>query len=258
MPYIKVQGKNIFFRQNDKAISHRPTILCVHGAGGTGEKWANQLSGLRDYHLIALDLPGHGLSEGEAVDSIQSYKESIWEFVHAMKLTSFVIAGHSMGGAIALQFALDYQDWLKGLIIVDSGGRLKVNPVMLESLSRGEHPLESIQFSYSLKAAAKILEDAAEEMKAVSTQVLWADFQACDNFNVIDSIQQINLPTLVICGQEDRMTPVKYSEYLAQQIPQASLVLIPEAGHMAMIEQPEAVNKAITEFMMDSLNPAQR
>lgn len=86
-------------------------------------------------------------------------------------------------------------------------------------------------------------------MRAVSTQVLWADFQACNNFNVIESVQRINLPTLVICGQEDRMTPVKYSEYLAQQIPQALLALIPDAGHMSMIEQPEAVNKAIMEFM---------
>ncbi|AFM01557.1 putative hydrolase or acyltransferase of alpha/beta superfamily [Desulfitobacterium dehalogenans ATCC 51507] len=249
MPYIKVQGKDIFYRQNDKAISHRPTILCVHGAGGTGEKWANQLSGIKDYHLIALDLPGHGLSEGEAINSIQSYKEYIWEFAQAIELKSFVITGHSMGGAIAMQFALDYPDWLKGLIIVDSGGRLRVNPVMLESLSRGEHLLESVQFSYSPKAAAKILEDAVEEMRAVSTQVLWADFQACNNFNVIESVQRINLPTLVICGQEDRMTPVKYSEYLAQQIPQALLALIPDAGHMSMIEQPEAVNKAIMEFM---------
>lgn len=249
MPNIKIQGKKVFYHQKNIPTPDRPSVLFIHGAGGSGEKWINQLSGIKNYHLIALDLPGHGLSEGGGINSIQIYKEIIWEFVQEIELRSFVLSGHSMGGAIAMEFALDYPDILKGLIIVNSGARLKVNPRTLESLSRGEHSFESIKYSYALNTSEEVLERAADEMKLVPTQVLLADFQACDNFNLMNSIQRINLPTLVICGQEDRMTPVKYSQYLAQQIPQALLTLIPDAGHMSMLEQPEAVNKAIMDFI---------
>ncbi|NMA68340.1 MAG: alpha/beta hydrolase [Desulfitobacterium sp.] len=247
MPYIKIRERNIYYHHNPTPDGR--TILFIHGAGGTGEKWVNQLSGIKDYHLIALDLPGHGLSEGVGSNSIEAYKEFIRQFVQGIGLESFVIAGHSMGGGIAMAFALDYPEILKGLIIVNSGARLKVNPMILERLARGEHPLETVKYSYSLNTSPEVLEGAIEEMKAVPTQILLTDFQACDKFNLMNGVQDIKLPTLVICGQEDRMTPVKYSEYLAQEIPQALLTLIPDAGHMSMLEQPEVVNKAIVNFI---------
>lgn len=98
MPFIDVQGKNVYYQQHSEFRPDRSTILFVHGAGGTGNRWVNQLSGIASYNLIALDLPRHGLSEGEAIDSILIYKEFVWQFVQALELESFVIAGHSMGG----------------------------------------------------------------------------------------------------------------------------------------------------------------
>lgn len=148
-----------------------------------------------------------------------------------------------------MEFALSYPDVLKGLIIVDSGARLRVNHVTLEVLSRGEHPLDNIKYSYSFKVSPTVLKRAAEEMKTVPTQILLADFQACNNFNIMDNVHRINLPTLILCGQEDQMTPVKFSEYLSKQLPQSILVLIPDAGHMSMMEQSDAVNRSIMDFM---------
>ncbi|MHB1652883.1 MAG: alpha/beta fold hydrolase [Desulfitobacteriaceae bacterium] len=249
MPFIDIQGKNAHYQQNGEFRTDKSTLLFVHGAGGTGNKWVHQLTGIEGYNLIALDLPGHGRSEGEAADTIIAYREFVWQFVQTLKLGPFVIAGHSMGGAIAMEFALAYPDLLIGLIIVDSGARLKVNPETLEVLSRGEHPLGNVKYSYSLKASQAVLERATQEMKTVPTEVLLADFRACDSFNLMDRVQSINLPTLVLCGQDDQMTPVKYSEYLAKQLAQSILVLIPDAGHSAMIEQSEPVNRAIQDFM---------
>jgi pimeloyl-ACP methyl ester carboxylesterase len=65
----------------------------------------------------------------------------------------------------------------------------------------------------------------------------------------MDHVHEIALPTLILCGEEDRMTPLKYSEYLRDRIPGARLVVIPRAGHMVMLEQPRAVNEAIAEFL---------
>lgn len=249
MPFINVQGKKIHYRQNSKFIYDRTSVIFVHGAGGTGDNWAYQLAGIDGYNLIALDLPGHGRSEGTAADVISVYCELIWSFVQALGIVEFVIVGHSMGGAIAMEFALDYPKTLKGLIVVDSGARLRVSPNTLEALSRGEHPIENVKYHYSLKVAEEALKQAIEEMKTVPTGVYLADFLACNRFNIMDRIKEINLPTLVICGEDDQMTPVKYSEYLVNELVQSTFSIIKGAGHMAMLEQPDSVNKAMQDFL---------
>ena len=80
-------------------------------------------------------------------------------------------------------------------------------------------------------------------------ETVFNDFTACDGFNVMGRIGSLSIPALVICGAEDRFTPVKYSQYLAGSIPGAGLVLIEGAGHMVMIERPDEVNKAIDTFV---------
>ena len=249
MPFITIQGSTTYYRQNGDFRADRSTILFVHGAGGTGNNWVHQLSGIEGYNCLALDLPGHGRSEGLAVDAIRIYREFVWSFAQALDLGSFVLAGHSMGGAIAMELALAYPDALAGLIIVDSGARLRVNPETLEVLSKGEHPLKNVKYSYSTNVPSLVLDQAKEEMKSVPTEVYLADFRACDNFNLMNHVKDINLPALVICGQDDQMTPVKYSEYLTKELGKSTFMLISNAGHMSMLEQPERVNRSIQDFL---------
>jgi pimeloyl-ACP methyl ester carboxylesterase len=80
------------------------------------------------------------------------------------------------------------------------------------------------------------------------------DFQACDGLDVMDHLTGIQIPALIICGAEDRMTPVKYSQYLAEQIPNATLKVVEEAGHMVMLERPTIVAKAMGEFVQGLSN----
>jgi len=249
VPFIDIQGKDTYYRQNGEISADRTSVIFVHGAGGTGKNWAYQLAGIDGYNLIALDLPGHGRSEGSADDVIQGYSEFIWSFAQALGLGQFVIVGHSMGGAIAMELALTYPKAIKGLIIVDSGARLRVNPYTFEVLSRGEHPLENIKNTYSEKASELVLKEAAEEMKTIPTGVFLADFKACNAFNIMDRIKEINHPALVICGEDDQMTPVKYSNYLADELRQSTLTIVQDAGHMAMLEQPDLVNQAMRSFL---------
>lgn len=254
MPYITIQGKRTYYYQKFDFQANLPTLLFVHGAGGSGKIWSYQLAGIQGYNLIALDLPGHGHSEGSAADNIIEYCEFVGHFAQALELRQFTIAGHSMGGAIAIELALTYPELLNGLIIVDSGARLRVNPMVLDMLSRGEHPLDNVKYSYSPNSSPDFLTKAAEEMKRIPTNVYLVDFMACNKFNVMDRVQTIMNPTLVICGQNDQMTPVKYSEYLHKEIPNSTLALISDAGHMAMIERPDQVNSAINNFLAQTFS----
>ncbi|EHQ90065.1 putative hydrolase or acyltransferase of alpha/beta superfamily [Desulfosporosinus youngiae DSM 17734] len=248
VPYINIQGKNMYYDQNSDFQADLPTVLFVHGAGGSGKKWTHQLGGIQGCNLIAPDLPGHGRSEGSAADNIIAYCEFVWSFAQALNLKKFIIAGHSMGGGIALELGLAYPEAAYGLIIVASGARLRVNPGMLDALTRGEHPIETIKYQYSPKINPDVLVKAAEEMKTIPTNVYLADFRACNNFDIIDRINNISNPALIICGQDDQMTPLKYSEFLHKELSYSTIVRIPEAGHMVMLEKPDQVNEAISDF----------
>ncbi len=249
MPFVRIKRELIYYHQAGETGRADRTVVLVHGSGGTGRKWNAQLAGINGQRLIAPDLPGHGQSEGEARGSVAEYREFVSDFVKALDLKRFVIGGHSLGGAIALDFALTRQDLLDGLILVGSGGRLRVKPDLLEILARGEHPVGGLEYSYAFNVSADVLDKAAREMKGVPTSVFLADFRACDTFDVLDRLAGIRVPTLVICGKDDRMTPVKFSEYLIVHIPNAKLALVPDAGHMVMIEQPRVVNEHIAAFL---------
>jgi pimeloyl-ACP methyl ester carboxylesterase len=78
------------------------------------------------------------------------------------------------------------------------------------------------------------------------------DFAACDKFDVMDELAGIGCPTLVLCGGDDKLTPAKYARYLRDNIPGAELAIIPQAGHMVMMERPSLVNDAIERFLIDT------
>ncbi len=249
MPFVRIKRELIYYHQAGETGRADRTVVLVHGSGGTGRKWSAQLAGIDGHRLIAPDLPGHGQSEGEARGSVAEYREFVSNFVTALGVKRFVIGGHSLGGAIALDFALTSQDLMDGIILVGSGGRLRVKPEILETLARGEHPVGNLEYSYAFNASTDVLDRAAREMKGVAARVYLADFMACDTFDVLGRLGDIRVPALVICGKDDRMTPVKFSEYLSGHIPNAKLALVPDAGHMVMIEQPRAVNEHITAFL---------
>jgi pimeloyl-ACP methyl ester carboxylesterase len=86
-------------------------------------------------------------------------------------------------------------------------------------------------------------------MEKIRPSVLHSDFTACNDFDMMNSITKIRYPTLVICGQDDQLTPVRYSQYLANEIPKAELRIIPDAGHMVMLEQPQIVAGELSSFL---------
>ncbi|MGD2057447.1 MAG: alpha/beta hydrolase [Anaerolineales bacterium] len=229
-----------------------PPLVFVHGAGGDHLHWPPQVRRLPEHTVYALDLPGHGRSGGPGCGRIEDYVERIETWMDDMHISRVILGGHSMGGAITQQFALDSPQRLAGLILVGTGARLRVDPSILEATADAQRLEEAvdaiIDWSFSESAPERLTELARRRMLDVDHIVIHDDFVACDQFDVMDRVNEIKLPALVLCGEQDRLTPMKYSEYLFDKLVQARLIRVPDAGHMVMLEQPEIAARAISEF----------
>ncbi|MFZ5597315.1 MAG: alpha/beta fold hydrolase [Bacillota bacterium] len=227
-------------------------IVFIHGSGGSHANWAHQVAELgRNYMVLAPDLPGHAASGGKPGESIGAYAEFLYKFYNCVIGSPFVVAGHSMGGAVALDFALKYPDLLNGIILLGTGSRLRVLPLILEALKDGNIPDSFSSALFSQGTPAQILQEAERDLQKSGTKVLYSDLSACDRFDVSERLKEIENPALVITGENDLMTPVKYGRYLADNIKNASFHVLEGAGHMLMLEKPERVNNLIKGFLKE-------
>lgn len=227
-------------------------LLFLHGAGGTHHSWRDQWAGLKGTaRLVIPDLPGHGGSLGSPLETIREYADWLREFVRATGLRRFVLAGHSMGGAIALQAALDRIEGLEALVLMATGAKLKVSPTITGSIAGRfrEFAPELADWMMAEESALYLREDVTKDLLSTRPETFLHDFRACDGFDVRDRLSGIRLPTLVVCGDADRLTPLRYAEFLALHIPGAVLKILPGAGHMVALEKPEAVNDVLSSFV---------
>lgn len=225
-----------------------PALICVHGAGGTHQHWGYQVRDLSDAaRVYAFDLPGHGGSALPGCSQVADYSSALIGFMDACGLDRAVLVGHSMGGAIALWTALEVPERVIGLGLVGTGGRLRVAPAILDGFGRDVAATIRlvVDYAYATTASARALALAEQSFALCDPAVYHDDFVACDAFNVVARLSEIRCPTAVVCGVDDRLTPPKYSESLRDRIPGAALTLVPDAGHMVMVEQPAAVTTAL-------------
>lgn len=228
-------------------------ILFIHGAGGSSKSWLYQTEGLKsEVEVIAADLPGHGkASDTSGCTSIEAYRDSLHSALVSSGIERLYLAGHSMGGAVAISFTLAFPDMVKGIILVGTGARLRVFPQILEGIMNDkEKTLKSIiEYAVSNKASDALKKGCFEEMMKCTAEVIYSDFYACDRFNAMNDLNRINTASLIICGTEDLLTPPKYSMYLKENIKGSELILVKDTGHMVMMEKPNEVNKAIIKFL---------
>lgn len=230
-----------------------PPMVLIHGAGGSHLHWAPTTRRLSGRSVYAIDLPGHGRSPGDGMESIEDYVEALSSWQRQAGLRRPVLVGHSMGGAIALRSALEAPETLAGLVLVGTSDHLPVNPTLLGMLGRDETCREAVdlitRWSFSPSAEARLLELSRKRMLEVPRKVLYNDFRACERYDVQGRLGEIRLPTLVICGADDRMTPERTVRRLTQGIRDSRFTLVQDAGHMLMLEQPAALDGAIQDFL---------
>ena len=232
-------------------------LVFIHGAGCSSLSFYYQLRHFRS--AKAIDLPGH--PDGKPCDSVDGYLEWVRGFIRARRYKNVILCGHSMGGAIAMSYALKYPEELRGLILLGTGARLRVHPDYLDRCREpGENnsPWLEQHLDYYRNVNEEVYPVLRQRAAEVGPEVELNDLMACDSFDVMGSVNEINLPTRVICGSDDVMTPVKYSEYLTSNIEGATQCIIPGGSHFAHMEKYQRVNEDIEEFLTEFKTPARR
>ncbi len=230
----------------------RATLVFLHGAGGSGNFWQAQVEGLsQQFNTVALDLPGHGRSEGDGHESIEGYAAAVAGFIQTTAIPKPIPCGFSMGGAICLQILLDYPGLAGAGILVNTGASMKVGQTIFDRIEKDYD--EFVEFLSSLAAFPdtdpKVLRLFKEDLFHTQAGITRGDFHACNNFDIRDRLAPIGVPVLIVTAENDKLTPAHYGDVLEEGIHHTSREHILEAGHIVPLEKPDEINRVILRFL---------
>jgi pimeloyl-ACP methyl ester carboxylesterase len=238
-------------------------MVLIHGAGGTHLYWPPEIRRLPGYCVYALDLPGHGKSAScDGQQTIGDYARYLVQWLESIQLRRAVFVGHSMGSAIALAMAIHHAEYVVGLGLISAGARLKVNADILNYAADQTTFMKAadlmVSYSFGSGTSTHLIELASKRLLETRQSVFLGDLLACNCFDVMDRLGSVNQPALVMCGADDKMTPLRYAQFLSNSMPHAQLRVIPNAGHMVMLEQPRLVADGLLSFLdAISFNPGE-
>lgn len=244
-----------------------PVLLVVHGFPLDHSMWRYQIDGLESLRIVAPDLRGFGKTETpDGPTSMDQYADDLASLLNALAVRQPVtLCGLSMGGYIAFSFLRRHGDRVARLILCDTRAGADSDRGALERQELAQRVLRDGVESLAQGMTAKLFAEATrvgqpqvvEDMRAVmqrtdprgAAAALLAMAARPDSTDILASIR---VPTLVICGAQDAIATVAEMRGLAEAIPGSQFVEVPQAGHMAPLEQPEAVNAAIRQFLRDT------
>ena len=250
MPIVETPNARLWIADHRRDKSATPSIV-IHGAGGSRLSFSKRLRQSIVLNSICVDLCGHGKSPGKGHLSIAAYASDVVALLNALAIDSAWIIGHSMGGAIAQRLAMEHGERARGLVLIATGARLRVNPQLITGvLDDRDATIESLtRWMWSRKAVAEMREQSANIMRQTPAFVIAGDFLACDRFDVRARLDEITCPPLIVAGENDKMTPVALSQELAAQIAGSELFVVPGGSHMAMLEESDMVVAAIEDWI---------
>ncbi|MCI0331583.1 MAG: alpha/beta hydrolase [candidate division Zixibacteria bacterium] len=243
MPHLELPGQRIFYFERG---TEGTPLFFIHGAGGAHSNWLTLSRELQPRRCIAIDLPGHGLSAGDGCDTIEEYAEAFKNFtVSLLPNVRTVIVGHSMGGLVATCFASQNPDFIAGLVLISSGFSPPSEPP-----SKVPAKEEICRMLYSDE---KLVQECFKQRLFMldRPEVLLKDLQASARFDYSKYRVGERIPKFVLTGEKDRRITLEAPQTAAAFL-NAPLEIIPDCGHMPMIEKPEQTYEAIRQFLDQS------
>jgi pimeloyl-ACP methyl ester carboxylesterase len=235
-----------------------PAIVFLHGAGLDHSVWASLARAFahHGFGVLAPDLPGHGRSAGPALTSIAALADWTAALIDAARVKAVRVVGHSMGSLIALETAARHPAKVMALSLIATAAPMRVSDDLLNAAKADDHAAVEMISIWGEGARATLggsdvpglwmLGASQRLLESAKAGVIFADLSACNSYqDALTSAAKIAVPSQVIQGSRDLMTPLKSGKAVADAIPGCRLSVIKDAGHMLMSERPDEVLKAL-------------
>jgi pimeloyl-ACP methyl ester carboxylesterase len=259
---ISVDGRRAYVATGGRPFDPaKPVVIFIHGAGQDHTNWQlpARWFAWHGHAVLAVDLPGHGRSDGPPLATVPELAGWIGRLLAAAGAETAALVGHSLGGAIALEAAAALGGRVRRLALLATAPALPVNEQLLRAARDEPREAHRLITTWALGADAKLggnavpglwLTNACLALLAGNRAgVLYADFKACNAWaSGPEAARRLSCPTLIVMGAKDVMTPPRAGRQLAEQIPGALTVTIPNCGHTLMAEAPDAVLDALIGF----------
>ena len=263
--HIAVDGRKVYAATGGRPFeAGKRTLLFVHGAGLDHTNWQlpARWFAWHGYNVLALDLPGHGRSEGPQLTSIPEMARWVLRVMDEAGISDAALVGHSMGASIALEVAAAAPERITRLALLGAGAAMPVNEALLNSARDNPAASYAMMTGWSLAQGAKVggnpvpglwMTGASLALLARNAAgTLHRDFLACAEWSTGQaSAAKVSCPTLVLTDTGDLMTPVKVGQKLAQMIPGAVFESLPDCGHTLFAERPDAMLDVLVRFFRD-------
>ena len=237
-----------------------PAVVLLHGAGFDHSTWAlhSRWFAHHGYAVLAPDLPGHGRSSGKPLPTIAEMADWTARLLDAAGASKARLVGHSMGSLIALETAARYPDKVSGLSLIGTAATMTVGPDLLKAAEANDASAIDMVSIWGLGLKAELggslapglwmHQGAQRVLQRCAPGVLHSDLDACNTYqNALTAAALVKVPATLILGERDMMTPAKAGKALAAAMPHARTVVLPAAGHMMMIEQPDELLAALKD-----------
>ncbi|WP_282606675.1 alpha/beta fold hydrolase [Pelagibius sp. Alg239-R121] len=260
---VTVDGNSIFAATGGKEFDpNLPAVVFVHGAGMDRTVWSLQSRYFahHGHSVLAVDLPGHGLSDGAPLESIEAIADWLAVLLDAVGVEKAAVAGHSMGAISALEFAARQPGRAKALALLGVAASMPVHPALLKAAQANDHLAVDLVTSWAhgdtghlggnMTPGLWMLGGGARLLERASPGVLHNDLAACSAYEGGQAAaERVACETLLVLGSDDKMTPFKAGTALASMISAAQVARIEGSGHMMMLEKPDDTLAALKAFL---------
>ena len=234
----------------------KQTILLMHGSGLSHIVWSlhEQFYVSQGFNVLAVDLPGHGNSDGPALKSIQEISDWVKLLMESVKIKKIIIVGHSQGSLVGIDFASRYPNLISSLVLVAGSYKLPVNQDLIDLAEAGDDKAILLMMKWGYEGSRAFIGGNPVKKIINSTreirEILAVDLNACNNYkDGKDSLEKINCPTLCIFGDLDKMVPLEVGNKMSTMIKNSEKKVINDCGHMIIFEKAFEMRKLVKEFL---------
>lgn len=229
-----------------------PALVCIHGSADNHHVYDPLMDATPDRERYAISLPGRAGTDGPPLRTAVEMERFLEDFVESVVEGDYLIVGHSLGGAVAIEHALAKPPRLKGIVLLATGARLRVHPMILQLFEQVKASGKKIPPMppglYEQDADPALVAKASKDRELTPIDTGGADWRAADSFDRMQDLGDVQVPALIVAGTNDALTPAKYARFMATQIPDNELHVIEGAGHMLVMERAQQLAGWIEGF----------